>query len=731
MSNHRTGSTGPGATGTGGVRPRTESLPVIVQKAERAWRPEIQGLRALALLLVAAYHFWFGRVSGGVDVFLLVSAFLLTGSFARKLEGGQLVGPGTWFGLKTLVSYWVHVFKRLLPLAALTVALTLLGTSFFIPAERWLSILDEAKAVALYQHNLWSIENAVDYYAADTSQASPLRHFWSLSIQGQVYVLWPALIVLVALLLGRRGATLGRLALTVGFGIIFMLSLAYSVQETASSQQTAYFDVKARLWEFAIGSLVALWLPSLRLPSYLRALLGWVGIIAIVSCGFVLDVNGTFPGYVALWPTLAAALVISAGDTGTRWGPEKLLTSRPLLALGSFSYALYLVHWPILVFYLAQTQQEKAGFLAGIVLLVLSGVVAWGLTQLVEKPLSTWSLPNRSTLASLALIGTCLALALVPASTWTSTIHRQAVQAEANRADNNVGAAVLNPAFQYHGDEDATVLPIRAVLDADWADLGSHCADVAPDLTLPEDLASRCTVLAHQEHPTRTLVAWGNSHMQMWLTALRPLAEEQGWTVFALTSPGCFLGPTDNAAYASGYECDTFATDSAALIQQLKPDAVLLHGTKSEANTPDAPLADSLARIEELTQAGISVIGLRDTPRMETMHKTCMDTFGSSDDCIMDPGQDVTVNPLTELEPTHPGFAALNLSDLVCPDNACPASIGNIYTYFDYDHITATYIETLGPYFNPRLLEALNRAETSRQPTLDIHPAGTTGEGVE
>ncbi|WP_421083175.1 acyltransferase family protein [Rothia nasimurium] len=709
MSDHRTSD----APTQGKARPRTQSLPAIVQKAERAWRPEIQGLRALALLLVAAYHFWFGRVSGGVDVFLLVSAFLLTGSFARKLERNQLVGPGTFFGLKTLVSYWVHVFKRLLPLASLTLALTLLGTSFFIPAESWLSILDEAKAVALYQHHLWSIENTVDYYAANTSEASPLRHFWSLSIQGQMYLLWPALMVLVALGIGRRGSRWGRLALTLGFGLIFALSLTYSVQETATSQQTAYFDFKARLWEFALGSLVALWLPALTLPRYLRALLGWVGIIAIVACGFVLDVNGTFPGYVALWPTLAASLVIIAGDTGTRFGPEKLLTARPLLFIGSFSYALYLVHWPILVFYLAQTRQEKAGLFAGLVLLALSGVLAWALTQLVEKPLGSWALPNRSSLASLALIGACLALALVPASTWTSTIHRQAAQAEAQREDNNVGAAVLDPSFEYRGEEDATVIPIRAVLDADWADLGTSCTDVTPELAVPDSLAGDCTYVAYSPQPTRTIVAWGNSHMQMWMTAMRPLAQAQGWTVLALTRPGCFLGDTDNAAYASGFECDSWARDSAAFIQGLAPDTVMLHGSKAEPNLPDEPLTDAESHIGQLTSAGIQVIGLRDTPRMEIMHKDCLDAFGSADDCHMNPGQDVTVNPLAALEQTYPGFAALNLSDLICPENSCPASIGNIYTYFDYDHITATYIETLGPYFDPRLLEALEKAETS------------------
>lgn len=694
--------------------PSTGTIRTVTLQAERAWRPEIQGLRALALLLVAAYHLWFGRVSGGVDVFLLISAFLLTGSFTRKLEQGKIVESGSWWGFKNLLAYWVHVFKRLLPLASLTVLLTLLGTYLFIPAERWLTILDEAKSVVLYQHNYWSIDNAVDYYAADSSQASPFRHFWSLSVQGQMYVLWPLIFLLVALLLGKYRCW-ARWALTLVFGLIFAFSLSYSIGETAAHQQTAYFDTEARLWEFALGSLVALWLPVLKLPRQLRALMGWAGIAGLVSCGFVLDVNGTFPGYVALWPTLSAALVIIAGDTGTSWGPEKLLTWRPLLALGGFSYALYLVHWPILIFYLSQTKQEKAGFAAGVVLLLISGVLAWGLTKVVEQPLRDWAWPNRSLLAGLLTAILFAGLALAPSYAWTSSIYRQAVAAEEHRATNNVGAAMLDSTYEYTGEENAIVIPIRAVLDADWADLGPSCTDLAPELNLPEYLGRDCNFVVQTPQATRTVVAWGNSHTQMWVTALRPLAEKEGWNLIALTRPGCFLGNEDNDAYASGFECEEWAVRSADYLQHLHPDTVLLQGSKSEAGLPDTPLHNAEQRVGGLTALGIQVIGLRDTPRMETMHKDCLDSFGTLEECTMAPGQNVFENPLSALEGRYPGFAALNLSDLVCPENECPPVIGNIYTYFDYDHVTATYIETLGPYFEPRLLEAMKRANHSAQ----------------
>lgn len=698
-----------------------------VYSVERTWRPEIQGLRALALLLVAAYHFWFGRVSGGVDVFLFVSAFLLTGSFARRIESGRFAAGGIWDGIKAVFAQWVHTFKRLLPLATLTVALTLLGTYFFIPAERWLAILDEAVSVVFYQQNWWSIDNAVDYYAADSSQASPLRHFWSLSVQGQIYLLWPLVFLAAALVIrARRGRGVRTTLITV-FALIFAGSLAYSVYATEANQLTAYFNTWARLWEFALGSLVALILPMLNLPRTLRAVLGWVGIVAIISCGFVLDVNGSFPGYVALWPTLAASFIIAAGNTDTRFGPEKLLTARPLLALGGFSYALYLVHWPILVFYLSYTKQEKAGFAAGLLLLALSMALAWLLTRLVEKPLRTWSLPNRSVFTGLVTISVCLGLGVAPSYSWNASIQRQAVQAELHRETNNVGAAMLDSTYEYTGDDDPTVIPIRAVLDADWAELGGSCAELAPELELPEHADTSCTVPVPNEDPTRRVLVVGNSHMQMWLTALRPLAESQGWELVALIRPGCFLTPEDNAEFASGASCEEWATASWDFIDAHQPDTLVLNGTRSLADEPDVLLTGLEPRIARLTAGGTTVIGIRDTPRMSQMHKDCMDSFGSAEDCMKNPGQDVLEDPQGIFEELYPGFAAVNLSDLICPENACPPTIGNVYTYFDYDHITATYIETLGGYFDPRVLDAVDRADAGVQISLVPWPLPPDG----
>jgi peptidoglycan/LPS O-acetylase OafA/YrhL len=289
------------------------------------FRPEVQGLRFVAVLLVVVYHVFLDRVSGGVDVFLLISAFFLTLSFVRKLEAGQPLALGR---------YWLHVFKRLLPLAVLTVLATLVLAWLFFPEARIDRVRTEALASVFYVEN-WALALAeVDYYAADSSTASPFQHFWSLSVQGQVFLLWP-LVFGAAWWLHRKAGWRPVPVLTALFGGILLASLAWSVHTTATNQAFAYFDTRTRLWEFALGSLLALAVPYLRLPRAARVVLGWAGMLSMVSVGVLINVQGAFPGWIALWPLLSAAAIIVAGRSGSPFGLDRILASRPLVRWGT------------------------------------------------------------------------------------------------------------------------------------------------------------------------------------------------------------------------------------------------------------------------------------------------------------------------------------------------------------------------------------------------------------
>lgn len=673
---------------------------IINNQSNRKFRPEIQGLRALALLLVAAYHLWFGKVSGGVDVFLLISAFLMTGSFVRRMENNKFAG------FRSVVDYWIHVFKRILPLASVVVVGILLGSYLFLPADRWESLLSEAKSVVFYYQNWWSISNLVDYYAADSSVASPFRHYWSLSVQGQIYLLWPLVFLLGWIIIRATRVNVRGLMLLM-FGTIFAGSLAYSIFITAASQQTAYFNTFARLWEFALGSLVAIVMPWLNINRYVRAAMGWAGIVMIISCGFIFDVEGVFPGYHALWPTLAASMIIIAGDTQTAFGPERLLTMKPLMWLGNYSYGLYLIHWPLLVFFLSRNHTEKAGFVSGVGLLTLSVLFSYIITRYIEQPLRAWKAPDLSPIRGLAVVAACIALVMIPTLGWQGKLAYDAYKAESLKAQNNPGAAALAPDFKFEGDPNAAPFPTIAQLPDDWADVGKSCANEGLPFSTEAETENFCDIANQPSNPDKVVVAVGNSHMQVWSPALTEYAKENNWALYYYLEGGCFF---DQFKDGEGGHCTGFSEQAEKFVEDAGAETVIVTGTRSVPNGPDAVTEGMKNRIGSLTQKGISVVGLRDHPRFDSSFAECND---KGEICSKPAGQDIAVNPLDSLEQEFPGFATINLTDLVCPDGTCPSVIGNVYTYMDDNHISKSYIETAIPDFTERFEPALGRAEES------------------
>jgi peptidoglycan/LPS O-acetylase OafA/YrhL len=273
--------------------------------ARSRFRPELQGLRALAVVLVVVYHVWVGRVSGGVDVFFLITGFLITGGLHRAAARG---------GVDVLAT-WRRQFSRLLPAVTVVLVAGVVAGFWLLPENRWMPTVRETVASLLFLQNWELAHNSVDYAARDNA-ASIVQHFWSLSIQGQFYLLAPLVVAGVAIATRRDGADLHR-RLTGTLLAVGAASFAYSVYLTLVNQPLAYFHSATRIWEFALGGLLALWISRIEdrpeLTPGTRAVLGWGGVAALVSCGILLQVDRAFPGWAALWPTLAAAMVLVAG----------------------------------------------------------------------------------------------------------------------------------------------------------------------------------------------------------------------------------------------------------------------------------------------------------------------------------------------------------------------------------------------------------------------------------
>ncbi|MDN5901320.1 MAG: acyltransferase [Brachybacterium sp.] len=677
------------------------------------FRPELHGLRGVAIGLVVLYHIWFDRVSGGVDVFLFISAFLLVGTFLRTADRGAPMRPA---------AYWGRTFKRLLPPTAVVALATLGGVYLLLPADRWMPAITDAIGSLLHVENWVLIRRGVDYYAAEETGASAFQHFWSLSIQGQVFLIWPVLIALAVLFARWRGLSV-RGMLAVVFALVLMGSFAWSVHSTATQQQIAYFDTSTRLWEFAAGSLLGLALPWWEQrrtardarrrrrtpPSVLpRVVLGWVGMLALISCGLLIDVQGAFPGWIAAWPLIAAALVLGAGTTGHRWSVDRLLSTRPAVVLGDISYGLYLVHWPLLALFLAHTGQARAGLLEGLVLILASLVLAWLLTRLVDTPIRRWPWAAARPWRSGLVVLTCLVMGLAPMVGAQQHLLGQQREAEARAVADNPGARVLDPDFTVHPDADpaAERLPTAALVGKDWVAGAEHCpGELAPQGFETTRLTALCRVVSGGEGAP-VIVSVGNSRLEQFSASLIALAKEEGWTLVTLWKGGCAFTPD---AVLDIEACDGFSAEAKSYLQRVQPEAIALNTTFMHRDGTETIMPGIQETVPRLVASGAQVIAVRDLPRMPFDQPPCILEKGPEDPACAPP----LAEPLTQERPdaellaAHPdAVAPLEVNDLVCPDGICTPVIGNVVVSIDDDHLTGTYAESLQDAVAVRLRES-------------------------
>ncbi|MCC9173125.1 acyltransferase family protein [Arthrobacter sp. zg-Y179] len=668
-------------------QPGAEQRTATVSATKPGYRPEVQGLRALAVLMVASYHIWLGKVSGGVDVFLLISAFLLSLSFIRKIEGGRALNLGR---------YWTHVFKRLLPTVAVVLVGTLAATALFVPRSRWSEILSQAWSSLFYFQNWALAENSVDYYATDQSVASPLQHFWSLSVQGQVFILWPLLFALSAVISRTAKLRLRRVVFGV-FGTVFAASFAFSVYETYTNQTYAYFDTRARLWEFAFGTLLVLALPYIRLPRPVRIAAGWIGLAAMLSGGFVLDVQGQFPGYVALWPVLAATLVIVAGQTGSAFSADRFLSWKPLIRLGDMSYALYLWHWPVLIIYLIWRGRDEVGPVGGTAIVAVSILLAYLTTRFVERPLRSIAWAERKKRRAGVIIAICITLVAVPVAAWQGALKHEAAVLAADAERNNPGAAALLPGYVDQSDEGAQVLPLPEQASTQWPDVPAACDS-------NDAMEVVCDVLPRTEGAAEAVIV-GSSHAQMWVSALGDIAAERDWNLGMRVKGGCpltFEGGTD--------DCLDFNARTMELLLESPPDLVITNGSRTVLDGEEYVEDSWVQAVSELLDAGTAVVAVRDSPRFAYDVPTCVADSPDAGSCGLEAARILGPGNPAETALTHDRLVHLDFSDYLCPDGFCPAVIGNVVVYMDHDHLTRTFVETLAPIVDQRLSSALSEA---------------------
>ena len=368
-------------------------------------RPEIQALRALAVGVVVLYHFWPALSPAGyvgVDVFFVVSGFLITGILLRDAAETGRIRFARFYGRRV---------RRILPSALLVLAVTSVVTAIVVPpaeAARWFR---EILASTLFIEN-WT--QSIESQQGTTGlESTPVQHYWSLSVEEQFYLVWP-LVILAGVWIASRFIR-PRMRVVVGLlAAVTALSFVCSLVLVGIDNNLAYFSTLSRAWEFGIGGLLACASVAVG-HDRLRAATSWVGLALIVASVYVATDIDAFPGLLVLMPVLGAAAVIWAGAPAVAWSTGRLVAFAPVLWIGGISYALYLWHWPVVMLtpYITGRPSETPVML---LLLAISVLLAWGTTRLIEDPIRFGVASHRLRTRTIIVGAAAMAVAIIGTS---------------------------------------------------------------------------------------------------------------------------------------------------------------------------------------------------------------------------------------------------------------------------------------------------------------------------
>jgi len=737
------------------------------------FEPHIQGLRAIAVLLVVLYHVWPGRITGGylgVDVFFVISGYLITGQLVRQLDGDGTPG----FHRIRLGDFWAKRIRRLLPAALLVLVVCAILMLTLMPLSALPETFREIVASSLYYENWALVAESADYLA--NSGQSIVQHYWSLSVEEQFYVVWPLLLLLVAWLahrawrgrVAKRGGSFAYVAgsagdprrgrhraLLVTVLVVTVVSYVLCGWYTGVEASAAYFTTYTRMWEFGLGALVTL-LPAWRPRSrWLNALTGWAGVLLILVPGFVaFDEQTVFPGWAALVPTLGTALAIAAargavperasgagatkavperesGATETKavpergseatepkggwWLPARWLAIRPVRWVGDISYSLYLWHWPLIIVapYIPGWNLEWYNRVALIVIAVL---LAWGTKRLVEDPFRSWRRLGHAHVGHTFLAGVAMMLVSVLAITGVNAVlapvfDREVQQLQAtvaNPPDCFGAATAIAPCS--NPALAGTMIPSPGFADADGPTQNQCFTQLNDAVVNPCHFGS--------DDPDALRVALvGDSHAFQYSETMIALAEANGWSLTIVAKGACPWStlPVQSSSAAFGAACRQYqASEASVLAGEPAFDAVVTTAFVETAFSDGGKKAGAEAVAAGYEQAwaalGAPVVAIRDNPGFEDDPNKCLKQTGEASACTIARTQGLTDPDPIALAADAAGARLIDLSDVYCTDTVCNSVVNGASIYRDRDHMTDTWISTMAPLLKAQILAAAGRA---------------------
>jgi peptidoglycan/LPS O-acetylase OafA/YrhL len=687
------------------------------QPRPSSFRPDVEGLRAVAIVAVLLCHAGLATFAGGyvgVDVFFVISGFLITGLLLRELESEGGVSLGGFYARRA---------RRLLPLLALVLLVVVAASLLLFSPVRAQEASGDVVSSALYVANWHFAAGSVDYFSQGL-EPSPVQHLWSLAIEEQFYLVWPLLLIGVTWFQRRRGGPV-RPVLWATVAAVGLASLAYGIHITDAEPKAAYFSTFARAWELALGAALAL-LGARRLPGLLAAALGWAGLAAIVYAALAFDERTAFPGLAALVPTLGVAALILAGSAALsapsataarlrrpaagRLAPARLLSLAPVRYVGRVSYSWYLWHWPAIVFAVALWGALSP--LAGLAVVAVSFLPAAVSHHALENPVrrarSLALRPRRALALGLA----CVAVTAIAGSV--------------------LGSA--QPGFR-----TAPVGEVRGALALEEQPLPQERADaVRPNpMRAREDRSQMyedgCLVglggtelrncVYGDPASRRTVFLFGDSHAMQYFPAVRRIANARGWKLVPLTKTECTPAAVPVRSETEGREyseCEAWRERALQRIEAAGRGATVLMSGATEYE-PLAAGGDTLdggeraealehgylTTLDRIHRAGLRAAVIKDPPAAAADVPSCVSReLQNLDACAFRRVRDEADEFDARAAERAPGVHLIDVTNEICPGEICRAVIGNALVYRDRTHLSATFARTLAPGIERGLEEA-------------------------
>ncbi|MGD9849880.1 MAG: acyltransferase family protein [Nitrospirales bacterium] len=646
-------------------------------------RHDIQGLRALAILLVLLFHAGFPFLTGGyvgVDVFFVISGYLIT---------RMLVVEKEQTGSINLPAFYARRIRRLLPAATVTLAATALVIfALYSPLEQS-QLIRSFFASVMYLSNMWFAYQSTDYLG-DNVEIDPFLHTWSLSVEEQFYLFWPFLILLLPIKTSKT-SNLQKLITLVGF--VFLVSIIASILIGKISQPWAFFASPFRAWEFATGSL-AFCIDHRKtiISAILSKRMVSTGLSAILLAALYYDKSTPFPGFYALLPTLGTLLVLIGGRQHN-WFIA--LSKFPWIRwLGDISYSLYLWHWPLIAIPLSLTGELSTFERCCCVgLALILGTLSF---RYIENPIRF-----NHTLSLAPIRGLALGIGLTLFGVSLTFTLRSLANAE------------LQTIKQFD------VLSVRSFLSEVYID-GCHLGYTS--IAFPDCSYGTST-------SQKTLVLFGDSHAAQWFPALEKFSSLYGYKLISLTKSACPSAHATpyNKAFGRPYtECDAWQNLVFERIIQERPLLVILSNSSAHVGTKDTQISESdwIKGMQEtlavIQKSGAKTLIIRDTPRFPHDIPTCLSraiwTETPTNQCDAPISQALDTTLFTLDQATAKNFQDvrfLDFSDVLCKEDQCQAMINGHIGYKDTHHLALPMVQDLGKRLEQELAQLLKRSLSS------------------